>query len=236
MSPRRAALRHADRDLIEAVRAALHAAADPERASRMQAYMKSAMPFLGVPAPVLQREVGALARAHPPADAATWHDTALALFREATYREEWYAALHLAGRSRYRFDLAALPLFEEFIVTGAWWDIVDASVHGAGDLLTRHPAEVTPVMYAWSRDPNLWKRRASIICQLGRRGDTDLDLLRAAVEANLDERDFFIRKAIGWALREYAKHDMAWVVRYVDRLGARLSPLSRREALKHASA
>lgn len=74
-----------------------------------------------------------------------------------------------------------------------------------------------------------------IICQLGHRARTDLDLLREAIEANLDDRDFFIRKAIGWALREYAKHDMAWVVAYVARLGTRLSPLSRREALKHAA-
>ncbi|TAJ18336.1 MAG: DNA alkylation repair protein, partial [Dehalococcoidia bacterium] len=89
-------------------------------------------------------------------------------------------------------------------------------------------------MREWTTDPVLWKRRVSIICQLGRRGDTDLRLLRAAIEANLADKDFFIRKAIGWALREYAKYDMPWVVAYAERLGDRLSPLSRREALKHA--
>ena len=82
----------------------------------------------------------------------------------------------------------------------------------------------------------LWKRRVSIICQLDHRADTDLDFLRDAIEANLAEKDFFIRKAIGWALREYAKHDMPWIVAYVASLGTRLSPLSRREALKHAPA
>ena len=234
MTPRPAALAHADRVLIEAVRAALTSVADAERAPKMQAYMKSAMPFLGVPSPILKREMSALAKQHPPADAEVWHDTILALFREATYREEWYAALNLAARTRYRFDPGALPLFEEMVVTGAWWDIVDESSHGIGDILERHRAEVTPTLRGWINDPVLWKRRVSIICQLGHRAATDLDLLRDAIEANLGDKDFFIRKAIGWSLREYAKHNMPWVIAYVDSLGPRLSPLSRREALKHA--
>lgn len=234
MTPHQGALKHADRALIEAVRAALAAVADAERAPKMQAYMKSAMPFLGVPSPVLKREMSALAKQHPPADAEVWHDTILALFREATHREEWYAALNLAARTRYRFEPDTLPLFEEMVVTGAWWDIVDECSHRIGDVLERHRAEVTPALRGWTRDPVLWKRRVAIICQLGHREHTDLDLLRDAIEANLDDRDFFIRKAIGWALREYAKYDMPWVVAYVGRLGPRLSPLSRREALKHA--
>ncbi len=239
MTPRRAArsrvdLGHADRALIEGVREALGAVADPGRAPKMRAYMKSAMPYLGVPAPVLKREMSVLAKQHPPADAEAWHDTILALFREATHREEWYAALNLAARTYHRFDPITLPLFEEMVVTGAWWDIVDECSHRIGDVLEHHRTEVTPVLRGWTRDPVLWKRRVSIICQLGHRASTDLDLLREAIEANLDDRDFFIRKAIGWALREYAKHDMPWVVTYVGGLDSRLSPLSRREALKHA--
>ena len=234
MTARPRALRHADRELIDAVRAALRAVADPARAPAMQAYMKSTMPFLGVPSPLLKREMSALAKRYPLADVEAWHDTVLALFREATHREEWYASLNLAGRTRYRFDPGTLPLFEEMVVTGAWWDIVDECAHRVGDVLDRHRAEVTPTLRGWVRDPSLWKRRVAVICQLGHRERTDLDLLREAIEANLDDRDFFIRKAIGWALREYAKHDMAWVVAYVASLGSRLSPLSRREALKHA--
>ncbi len=234
MHPRRTAPRHADRALIEAVRAALARVADAERAPKMQAYMKSTMPYLGVPAPVLKREISVLARQHPPADAQGWRDTSVALFREATYREEWYAALNLAGRTRYRFHPSTLPMFEEFVVTGSWWDIVDESSHRVGDVLAHHRAEVTPTIRAWVNDPVLWKRRVAIICQLGHREETDLDLLTKAIEANAADREFFIRKAIGWALREYAKHDMPWVVAYVARMGGRLSPLSRREALKHA--
>lgn len=231
---RRGGLEHADRALVEAVREALRTAADDQRAPAMQAYMKSAMPFRGVPAPLLKREMSRIAKGHPPADADIWRDTILALFREATYREEWYAALNLAGRTPFRLDPSALPMLEEMVVTAAWWDVVDECAHRVGDILDRHRAAVTPVVRDWIDDPVLWKRRVAIICQLGHRGRTDVDLLRDAVEANLESREFFIRKAIGWALREYAKHDMPWVVAYADHLGGRLSPLSRREALKHA--
>ena len=75
--------------------------------------------------------------------------------------------------------------------------------------------------------------RSSIICQVSAKGNTDVDLLEACIESNLDDRDFFIRKAIGWSLRAYARVDPGWVARYVQRHQSRLSGLSRREALKH---
>ena len=155
MTPRPSALRHADYALIEAVRTALVGVADAERAPKMQAYMKSTMPYLGVPAPILKLEMGALAKQHPPVSNEAWRDTALALFREATYREEWYASLNLAGRTPHRHAPASLPLFEEMVVTGAWWDVVDESAHRIGDILKRHRAEVTPILRGWISDPVL---------------------------------------------------------------------------------
>jgi 3-methyladenine DNA glycosylase AlkD len=86
---------------------------------------------------------------------------------------------------------------------------------------------------AWSRDENMWKRRVSIICQLGFKERTDLGLLYGCIEPNLDDREFFVRKAIGWALRDYAWHDPRKVDRYVRKHSDRLSPLSRREATKN---
>jgi len=88
-------------------------------------------------------------------------------------------------------------------------------------------------MLRWSRDPDRWLRRTSIICQLGAKKSTDLDLLYACIEANLDDPDFFLRKAIGWALRQYAWTDPDEVRRYVAARTDRLSPLSRREALRN---
>jgi len=88
-------------------------------------------------------------------------------------------------------------------------------------------------MRAWSRSRDMWKRRTAILCQLSFKSDTDLTLLYDCIEPNLDDREFFIRKAIGWALRQHAWTDPGEVRRYVTRNKARLSPLSVREALKN---
>ena len=134
-------------------------------------------------------------------------------------------------------DMSALPLYEEMIVTGAWWDYVDALAKArVGGLLRRHPAPMRRKMLAWSRCDDLWKRRSAILCQLAFKEDTDLDLLYACIAPALDSREFFLRKAIGWALRQYAWTNPREVRRYVRAQGERLSPLSRREALKNIGA
>lgn len=229
----------ADRTLIDAVRHGLAAAADPSRAPAMQAYMKSALPFYGVPAPAARKVFRTVLRAHPLADRATWEDTVRALWAEATHREEWYAALALAGDRAYRChqDPAALPLYEHLVVTGAWWDVVDdLAVHKVGPILLSYPGPTRPVVLGWSRAEDLWLRRTSIICQLMAKDRTDPDLLAACIAPSLDDRDFFLRKAIGWALRQHARVDPDWVRAFVDAHADRLSTLSRREALKHLGA
>ncbi len=124
-------------------------------------------------------------------------------------------------------------MYEELIVTGAWWDLVDwVASHRVGPLVRAHP-RLKRTMRAWARDRDLWKRRTAIIHQLGFKAETDTGLLVAAIEPSLDRKEFFLRKAIGWALREYAKTDPAWVVAYVEEHRERLSPLSQREALKN---
>jgi 3-methyladenine DNA glycosylase AlkD len=133
-------------------------------------------------------------------------------------------------------------MVEEMIVTGAWWDVVDPlATHRLRELLDRFPRPMTRTMLRWSRDHDLWKRRAAILCQVRRQQATDLDLLFACIEANLLDagapaKDFFIRKAIGWALRDYAWVDLPTVERWVEAHADRLAPLSRREALKNAAA
>ncbi len=226
----------ADRELIEAVRRVLAAAADPVVAEQQQAYMKSAMPYLGLPAPRLKAQLKPLLRDWQPVDDEQWAGTVRLLWDEATHREEWYAAIALARHHRARrwLDAASLDLWEHMVVTGAWWDVVDdVATHLVGDVLAGHRSAATPVIRAWATDDDLWLRRTAVICQVGHRADTDLDLLRHAVEANVDDPTFWLRKAIGWALRQHARTDPDWVRAEVDRLGDRLSGLSRREALKH---
>ncbi len=225
----------ADAELIGAVRAALRGAAQPEMARPMQAYMKSATPFLGVRVPVMRTLTRAEAKQRPFTTAADVMDTVLRLWREAGYREERYAAIALLDTpaARRLRDPAVLPVLRELILTGAWWDYVDELAHRVGDLLLGWPAEVRPAVLAWTGSDDRWLRRASIICQLGARDRTDVGLLTIAIESAIGDRDFFLRKAIGWALRDYARTDPAWVRSFADT--RELSPLSRREALKHLS-
>jgi 3-methyladenine DNA glycosylase AlkD len=228
----------ADEALLAALRAGLAQVADPSQAEPMQAYMKSAMPFLGVKAPVLRQVCRAVFAAHPLAGFAQWEATIRALWREARYREERYAAIALAGYRRYRDyqTLDALPLYEEMIVSGAWWDLVDTlATHQIGELLRRYPEPMRATVLAWSRDANLWLRRAAILCQNSFRVATDETLLFACIVPNLADRDFFIRKGIGWALRAYAATNPEAVRQFVREHEAAMSPLSRREALKHLS-
>jgi 3-methyladenine DNA glycosylase AlkD len=222
-----------DVELIAAVRAGLHELADPDRAAGMTAYLKSAISCLGVRLPAVRALVRAEAHRRPPASTGSLCATVLALWRGASYREERYAATELlnapSARPLRRPDL--ITLYEELIVTGAWWDHVDEVAHRVGDLLLQFPDKIRPEVQAWQRADDLWLRRVSIICQVGARERTDIELLSDAVKANCDDRDFFIRKAIGWALRDYARTDPEWVRSFV--LTYPLSPLSVREATKH---
>jgi 3-methyladenine DNA glycosylase AlkD len=170
----------------------------------MQAYMKSATPFLGVRVPMMRALTRAEAKLRPFTTSADLIDTVLRLWQVAGYREERYAAIALLDTpaARRLRDPAVLQALRELIVTGAWWDYVDELAHRVGDLLLSWPAEVRPAL-----------------------------LLTIAIESAIDDRDFFLRKAIGWALRDYARTNPAWVRSFAET--HELSPLSRREALKH---
>lgn len=227
------------RVLVEAVRRGLAARADAAKAPAMQAYMKSAMRYRGVPTPALRALCRQVFAAPRLASFTAWRDTVLELWRGAAYREERYAAIELTGHRFYRDfqTMAALPIYEEMIVSGAWWDYVDViATQRLGELLRRYPTPMTKAMRAWARGDDLWKRRSAILCQLSFKRATDLDLLYHCIDRAMDEPEFFLHKAIGWALREYAKTDPRAVVRYVRANAKRLSPLSQREALRNLRA
>ena len=215
--------------IVEAARCGLAVRADPAAAPGMQAYMKSAVPFLGVAAPAraeLLRDLRPLL-----VDRAAVTAAADLLWDGARFREERYVATALARRLAPQPE--RLAAHRHWIVTGAWWDHVDEiAARLVGPALGADPAAVTPVLRTWARAPDRWLRRTAVICQLGAKDGTDLELLTEAIEANLDDGDFFLRKGIGWALRQHARTDPDWVRSFVAAHPA-LSPLSRKEALKH---
>ncbi len=234
--------------LLPELQRQLRAAADPRRAPAMRAYMKSAMPFHGIPTPRRRLITAELWLQMGPTDAATWRAQITELWDGATHREERYAALdwcRLAwaprdrGGPRYPFhDLNALPLFERMIVEGAWWDLVDeVAGHQLGVLLRLHPEAMATTLRTWAVGDQLWKRRAAIIAQLDLKAGTDTGLLTDCLAPSLAPspfaREFFIAKAMGWALRQYARSDPAWVLQYLERKQEFLPALSQREAAKH---
>ena len=224
--------------LIADLRRELWLAADASKAPAMRAYMKSEMPFHGVQSTALRAIQRRCFARHPLDGFEVWREVTLQLWREARYREERYAAIALTGYKAYQEyqGLRCLPMYEEMIVTGAWWDYVDAiASHRLGELLRRHPRPMKTRMLSWSRCRDLWKRRAAILCQLGFKRETDLDLLYACILQSAGDPEFFLRKAIGWALRQYAWTDPAEVRRFVQEHESELSPLSRREACKNVA-
>jgi 3-methyladenine DNA glycosylase AlkD len=226
----------ADLRLVTGVRETLAANADPARAATQRAYMKSELPYRGIAAPRLKVLLRPVLAAYAPTRRADWEATVRELWDRATHREERYAATAIARHRAARGwqDPESLDLDRHLIVTGAWWDHVDeVATHLVGGVLAGHRVAVTPTMRAWAREEDPWLRRAAVISQVGRRDQTDTDLLHDVVDANADDRSFWLRKAIGWALRDYAKTDPDWVRAEVDGFGGRLSGLSRREATRH---
>jgi len=223
--------------LLLALRRALRRVAQPEKAKPMQSYMKSSMPYHGVPTPVADNVFKSVFSPLEFPDSESWRRAILDIWRNARFREERYGAIALARQRRFAAyqTIEALPMYEEMIVTGAWWDFVDTiAAHGIGGLLRNDKLRVSRTMLRWSRSPDMWKRRTSILCQLTFKTDTDLKLLFACIEPSLDSPEFFLRKAIGWALRQYAWTNPGEVRRYVEKNVTRLSALSRREALKNS--
>ena len=223
------------RRLLSRLRREFQAAGTPAKARQMKAYMKSAKPFHGVPAPAaraISKEVFADCGDLSQED---WEELVLFVWRNAEFREERYAAIYFCADKRWSaYQLPrTIRVYEEMIVTGAWWDYVDNIAGRVGEILLAYQEHMTPVITSWSLSPNMWLRRTSIISQLRFKSETDVPLLYACIEASLESKEFFLQKAIGWALREYAKTNPKEVRGYVEAKQDRLSPLSRREALKH---
>lgn len=221
--------------LSDRVRAGLAAVAKPERARQMQVYMKSPLPYLGVSAVPMRQVCKSLFADLRYTNPESWQDDVLEIWRNARFREEFYAAIELCSiRAARPFQrIAALPLYKEMILGAAGWDVTDAIAgNHLGMILANDRPAMTKAMLAWSVDDNMWLRRSAIICQLKAKEKTDLALLYAAIEPSIGSKEFFLRKAIGWALRQYSRTNPTEVKRYVAENEIRLSGLSKREALK----
>ncbi|WP_030158347.1 DNA alkylation repair protein [Streptomyces sp. NRRL S-244] len=218
--------------LVDRLTTAYGAAADPERARSMAAYMKDVAPFLGIRTP-LRRELSK-AVTRQSAEPAEADVTALVLrCWELPEREYHYFAVDYLRRHVRVCSSGFLPVVRRLVVTVPWWDTVDLlAAHAAGPLVAADP-ELTAVMDEWIGDEDLWLARTALLHQLRYKSATDAGRLFAYCRRQSGHPDFFIRKAIGWALREYAKTDPEAVRAFVGAERDALSPLSVREALKN---
>jgi 3-methyladenine DNA glycosylase AlkD len=218
---------------LDALVRGLRAAADADRAADMAAYMRGQFPFLGVPTPQrrrIARPVVVAARAMPGPEVVGLMDRLWTL----PEREFQYVGSDLARAGSARWDPVQLADLRRFVTTRSWWDTVDPLSSAVGELVATHPG-LGAQMDRWIDDTDPWVARAALLHQLGWKDRTDADRLFAFCASRATDTGFFIRKAIGWALRDYARTAPDAVAAFV-RVHPELSGLSRREALKHLPA
>ena len=220
-------------DLGLYARRALAGVADADKAGPMAVYMKTTMPFYGVPSPLRRAIARSIYDRFPPADADQYRANVLALWN-LDHREEKYLALDFAIRFKRFVTLAQIELYERMITEGAWWDFVDAiASHLVGKVVGDDRLRMGSILKEWIDHDDLWLRRTAILCQLRHKEETDEAMLFDFCLRRAHEKEFFIRKAIGWALREYSKSEPEAVREFLVANRGQLSSLTIREASKH---
>ncbi len=219
--------------LVKAYKEEFRKNADKDYAVGAQRYMKSEMPYYGVSSPKKKKIDSKLKKEFKLKTYDEWYQVVNELW-DAQYREERYAAMTVLSQYKEYHTLKIIPLIEHIIVTGAWWDFIDGiSPNTVGDLLKKYPEEMEKTLRSWNKSKHMWLRRASILAQLKFKDETDTKLLSEFIKRTMHEKEFFIRKAIGWVLREYSKTNKKWVREFIEKNKDSLSNLSIREGSKY---
>ena len=205
--------------------------ANPSDAGPMKKYMRDQFDYLGIKTPqnaALQKEFFTECGLPDVSEL----DPILRDLWALPQREFQYVAVGLLAKFNKQIPAKLIKTIEYLLVTKSWWDTVDTIAGGTvGVHFRRFPDVHEKYLARWRASDNFWLRRTAILFQLNYKGDTDFDLLREIIRENLGSKEFFINKAIGWSLRQYARIDPKAVTRFVK--STPLHSLSRREALKH---
>ncbi|SQF71293.1 DNA alkylation repair protein [Streptococcus sanguinis] len=207
----------------------LKAVANPDDAVAMKAYMKNKFEFLGVKTPA-RRKLAKTFFKQQTDSVVDWN-----FINEAwsnPYRELQYAALDYLGICKKLLTPSDLPRLKKLAQTKSWWDTIDFLDRLVGSIIARFP-ETKEIILSWSCDEDIWLRRLAIDHQLLRKEETDTELLEQILVNNLGQTEFFINKAIGWALRDYSKTNPNWVKDFIERHQAEMAALSIREGSKY---
>jgi 3-methyladenine DNA glycosylase AlkD len=234
--------------IVRLARDRLCESADPHKAQPMASYMKTDMPFHGVQKPARAKIAAELRQQYPLSTRRDYECAVRALWR-LSHREEKYLALALADAYPEFKTHESIPLYRKLILEGAWWDFVDdiaSRCVGWVVLHEREPAASTSLSGSselwiggremldhWVTDENMWIRRSALLAHLRHKEKTDARQLFTHCLMLAGEREFFIRKAIGWALRQYSITSPRAVGEFLRHHRSELSPLSYREGAKH---
>ncbi|MFD1319058.1 DNA alkylation repair protein [Loigolactobacillus zhaoyuanensis] len=203
---------------------------NPENAPAMAHYMKNRFIFLGVKSPERRAQSKPLLQTSRQVDPATLHSWIVELYARQQ-REYQYLALDLAEYNVKKWQLADIIIFKQFITQKSWWDSVDHWCTIFGKYIQLHPEQTVAVFQLFFKSPNMWERRIAITLQLKARDAVETDLLTQAILFDQYTEEFFIQKAIGWALRQYSKFNPSWVMQFLNEY--QLSNLAVREASKY---
>ena len=209
---------------------AFEIAANPANAEPMQRYMKDRFEFYGIKTPQRREILRQFIKTHglPPIE--ELEDVMEALY-DQPHRECHYAALEICQKFQKQFKPQHLSLIEELTITNSWWDTVDViAAHLAGPFFKKYPELIPEHTERWINSDNFWLQRVAILYQLGYKAKTDQERLFRFASLRADSKEFFIRKGIGWALRQYSYYNPEAVKQFVATTP--LHPLSMREALK----
>ncbi|KAA3597963.1 MAG: DNA alkylation repair protein [Calditrichaeota bacterium] len=206
-------------------------AQDIENAKRMQAYMKTEQFFYGVNSPKRRQIFKEVKKNFKIQTQEEYQKIILELW-EGKSREEMYFALDVAESNKKFITLEAFPFFEKLVFTATNWDTLDWICSKLISPLILKNRNLEKTLEVWSESKNFWVRRASILAHLKHREETNTEFLSKIILKLAHEKEFFIRKAIGWVLREYSYSDSNWVIEFVKTHEEILSGLSKREALK----
>jgi 3-methyladenine DNA glycosylase AlkD len=215
---------------IESLRALLQPAGDASIAEKQKKYMRSKFEFAGLPSPLLQKVMRHFLAEHgmPPPESL---GEIIRELWDQPEREFQYAGMQLLDKMKKEFGASHLGLLEFMITQKSWWDTIDfIAANLVGTHLQRFPTLKTSAIESWMASQNIWLQRTALIFQLKYKHDTDTELLFDLIERLSGSDEFFIRKAIGWALREYSKTNPMAVIKFAN--SHQLKPLSRKEALR----
>ena len=203
----------------------------PEKKLPMEKYMKNLFPYIGVTSPNRSTLMKVFNQAWTPKTHQELIDWVKLLW-DTPEREFQYIAMETFHKHKKLWIESDIETIEYIMTNKSWWDSIDfIAANIVGDYFKKYPSTVENTLEKWIQSPNMWVNRTAIICQLKYRDKTDTNWLEKAILPHIGSKEFFHQKAIGWALRQYARTNLDWVTEFVN--AHPLKPLSRREAFKH---